>query len=102
MRRTRVTASSKAKQKGQQAARSFQPVAGFANDGAICRICERVPFASRADMVTGWAPIRRHRLATVGTRRADRGPEKCPQVRPPLRELKQSQDLQSGSNGSGK
>jgi hypothetical protein len=49
-----------------------------------------------------WAPIRRHRLATVGTRRADRGPENCPQVRPPLRELKQSQDLQSGSNGSGK
>jgi hypothetical protein len=55
MRRTRVTASSKAKQKGQQAARSFQPVAGFANDGAICRICERVPFASRAERI--WSRV---------------------------------------------
>lgn len=29
-------------------------------------------------MVAGRAPIRRHRLATVGTWRPDRGPENCP------------------------
>jgi hypothetical protein len=98
MRRTRVTASSKARQKRQQTTRSFQSVAGFANDGTICRVYQRVPLASRADMVTGRAPIRRHRLATVGTWRADRGPENCPQVRPLFRALKQPQDLQSGSN----
>ena len=100
MRRARVIASGKAKQKGTQAARSFRLVAEFANDGAICRIFQRVPLGTRADMVTSRAPIRRHRLATVGTWRGDRGPANCPQVKPPLRDLKRPQDLKSGSNES--
>jgi hypothetical protein len=50
-------------------------------------------------MVTGWAPIRRDRLATVGTRRADRGPENCPQVRPPLAcRSRKSETTLSGSH----
>jgi hypothetical protein len=74
MRRARVAASGKAEQKGPQAPRSFRLVAGLTHDGAICRVCQRVPLGTRADMVAGRAPIRRHRLATVGTWRADRGP----------------------------
>ena len=100
VRRARVTASSKAKQKGQQAARSFRLVAGFTHDGAIRRICQRVPLASRADMVAGRAPIRRHRLATVGTWRADRGPKDRPQVRPSSRGSRQPPDWIERSNAS--